>query len=87
MESPAFKEPVTSLAYSQNPVTEPLLSQMNPGHILKPYLFKLHFNINFSYLGTMLQAERSRDQVPMRSLDSSIDLTLTEMSTRNLPGG
>jgi hypothetical protein len=48
----------------------------------------------------MLQAGRSRVQIPMRSLDFSIDLIiptanmalgstqpLTEMSTRNLPGG
>jgi hypothetical protein len=50
--------------------------------------------------GTMLQAGRSRVRIPMRSLDFSIDLILpvalwtlgstqplTEMSTRNLPGG
>jgi hypothetical protein len=49
---------------------------------------------------TMLQVGRSRVQIPMRSLDFSIDLILpvalwpweltqpvTEMSTRNLPGG
>jgi hypothetical protein len=48
---------------------------------------------------TMLQAGRSRVRLSMRSLDFSIDLTfqqhydlgstqpLTEMSTRNLPGG
>jgi hypothetical protein len=46
----------------------------------------------------MLQAERSRVEFPMKSLDFSIDLILpaialestpplTEMSTRNLPGG
>jgi hypothetical protein len=48
----------------------------------------------------MLQAGRSRVRVPMRSLNFSIDLILpaalmalrstqplTEMSTRNLPGG
>jgi hypothetical protein len=44
----------------------------------------------------MLQAGRSRVRFPMRSLDFSIDLILpalgstqplTEMSTRNLPGG
>jgi hypothetical protein len=47
----------------------------------------------------MLQAGRSRVRLPMRSLDFSIDLILpatlalgltqplTEMSTRNLPGG
>jgi hypothetical protein len=48
----------------------------------------------------MLQAGRSRVQIPMRSLDVSIKLilssrtmalgstqALTEMSTRNLPGG
>jgi hypothetical protein len=37
----------------------------------------------------MLQAGRSRDRIPMRSLDFSIDLILplTEISTRNLPGG
>jgi hypothetical protein len=47
--------------------------------------------------GTMLQAGRSRVRFPMRSLDFSIYLIwtmalgstqpLTEMSTRNLPGG
>jgi hypothetical protein len=43
----------------------------------------------------MLQGVRSRVRFPMRSLDFSIDLILvlestqplTEMSTRNLPGG
>jgi hypothetical protein len=51
-------------------------------------------------LGTLLHAGRSRVIFPMRSLDFSIDLILpaalmalgsiqplTEMSTRNLPGG
>jgi hypothetical protein len=50
--------------------------------------------------GTMLQAGRSRVRFPMRTLDFSVDLILpaalrplgstqplTEMSTRNLPGG
>jgi hypothetical protein len=39
----------------------------------------------------MLHAGRSRDRIPMRSLDFSIELgstqPLTEMSTRNLPEG
>jgi hypothetical protein len=42
----------------------------------------------------MLQAGRSLVRVPMRSLDFSVDLILpgsnhplTEMSTRNIPGG
>jgi hypothetical protein len=39
----------------------------------------------------MLQAGRSRVRFPMRSLDLSFDLgstqPLTEMSTRDLPGG
>jgi hypothetical protein len=64
----------------------------------------LHYCLNFSHFNsvpeargsTMLQAGRSRVRFPMRSLDLSIALILsdlvsnqflTKMSTRNLPGG
>jgi hypothetical protein len=65
-------------------------------------IYVLHIIVKINSVvgwGTILQAGRSRVRFPMRSLDFSIDLILqphrgpgstqplTEMSTRNLPGG
>lgn len=42
--SPRFVEPEGSLSCSQEPQIR-ILRQMNPGHILTPNLFEIHFNI------------------------------------------
>jgi hypothetical protein len=89
----------------------PILSQTNLLHILQCYFFKTHFSNILSSVprlgacgsivrwGTMQQARRSQDRVPMRWIffnlpnPSSHTMALvstrplTEMSTRNLPGG
>jgi hypothetical protein len=38
-------EPEGSLPCSQEPATFPILSQMNPIHISKPYFLKIHLNV------------------------------------------
>jgi hypothetical protein len=41
-------EPEGSLPYSQQPVTGPYLSQMNPVHNPEPYLIKINFNTGWA---------------------------------------
>jgi hypothetical protein len=41
----SFMKPEASLSSSQSPPLDPLLSQMNPVHILKLHFFKIQFNI------------------------------------------
>jgi hypothetical protein len=38
-------DPEGSLPWSQKPATVPIQSHMNPVHSLRPYSFKIHFNI------------------------------------------
>jgi hypothetical protein len=43
-------DPIIYYRYHKNPSPDPILIQLNPVHILTPYLFAIHFNISSSLL-------------------------------------
>jgi hypothetical protein len=43
-------EPEGSLLYSQEPINCPVLSQINPVHVLASNFFNIHFNIILPYI-------------------------------------